>query len=393
MKKNINYFTILKLVTLAIFVSFLLFDSIMAQSEKNITINVHAQNVPKDSKVYVTGSHELLGMWNPGRISLEKKSEDFWTKTLRFQEGETLEFKFTLGAWDSEAMNNDGSVPGNHTITVSSDTVLNYNVQSWKNGETRILHGQVTGTLKYHRHLEWEGLDPRDVIVWLPPSYEKDSERRYPVLYMHDGQNIIDPKTSSFGSDWQADETSDSLIKAGKMQDIIIVGIYNTKDRTEEYSYTDRGRSYMRFITEKLKPMIDQTYRTKPDRNNTATMGSSMGGLIAFMLAWEHPDVFSRAACLSPAFKIQELDYLPNITSYKGPKKELKIYIDNGGVGLEKRLLPGVEETVRVLKEKGYAEGDDLLVYYDKKAEHNEPAWAKRLHIPLQFFFGTGREL
>ncbi|HEX2960749.1 MAG TPA: hypothetical protein VHO43_03100, partial [Ignavibacteriales bacterium] len=94
-----------------------------------------------------------------------------------------------------------------------------------------------------------------------------------------------------------------------------------------------------------------------------------------------------------PAFKIQELNYLPYITSYNGPKKELRIYIDNGGIGLEKRLLPGVEETVSVLKGKGYKEGDDLMVYYDKNAEHNEPAWAKRLHIPLQFLFGRNKGL
>lgn len=385
MKRTLNFFILILISATS------LFKSIMAQNEKEITIDVHAINLPKDSKVYVSGSHELLGAWNPGKVALEKKPEGIWTKTFRFREGETLEFKFTQGSWDSEALNHDGSVPGNHIVTVKSDTVLNYDVENWKNGETRPVHGQITGTLKYHRQMQWEGLDARDVIVWLPPSYEKDTHKRYPVLYMHDGQNIIDPKTSSFGFDWQADEVSDSLIKAGKMDEIIIVGIYNTKDRTAEYSYTGLGRSYMRFIVEKLKPLIDNTYRTLPDRNNTATMGSSMGGLISFMLIWEYPEVFSKAASLSPAFKIQELNYLPYITSYNGPKKELRIYIDNGGIGLEKRLLPGVEETVSVLKGKGYKEGDDLMVYYDKNAEHNEPAWAKRLHIPLQFLFGRNK--
>ncbi|MCU7520317.1 MAG: histidine kinase [Ignavibacteria bacterium] len=385
--KRIPNFLILVLIS-----AISLFNSLMAQNEKEIIINVHSQNLPKDSKVYVAGSHVLLGTWNPGKVVLEKKPEGTWTKALRFKKGETLEFKFTLGSWDSEALNKDGSVPGNHTLTVTSDTILNYDVVNWKNGQQpRIVKGQITGTVKYHRAVKWDGLDARDVIVWLPPSYEKDTVKRYPVLYMHDGQNIIDPETSSFGLDWQADEVSDSLIKAGKMDEIIIVGIYNTKDRTAEYSYTGLGRSYMRFIVEKLKPLIDNTYRTLPDRNNTATMGSSMGGLISFMLIWEYPEVFSKAASLSPAFKIQELNYLPYITSYNGPKKELRIYIDNGGIGLEKRLLPGVEETVSVLKGKGYKEGDDLMVYYDKNAEHNEPAWAKRLHIPLQFLFGRNK--
>lgn len=384
MKKNLN------LLIIAVFVSFLLVSSIMAQKELEVKINVHALNLPKDAGVYVSGNHELLGGWNPGIVRLDCTSGGVWTKVLRFNEEESLEFKFTLGSWDSEALYSDGSIPGNHTLTVRSDTVLSYNIQMWKNGESRPTHGQVTGTAKYHRNMEWEGLDKRDVIVWLPPGYDKEIDKRYPVLYMHDGQNIIDPKTSSFGYDWQADETSDSLIRAGKMQEIIIVGINNTKDRTAEYSYTEKGRSYMRFIVEKLKPLIDKTYRTLPDRNNTATMGSSMGGLISFMLVWEHSEVFSKAACLSPAFKIRKLDYLPYVTGYDGPKKPIRIYIDNGGIGLEKQLQPGVEETIGVLKNIGYKEGEDLLIYFDKNAEHNEPAWAKRLHIPMQFLFQTG---
>ncbi|MCU7496169.1 MAG: histidine kinase [Ignavibacteria bacterium] len=382
MKRHLCYF--------AAFISLLLFNSIMAQNEKVITINVKAGNLPEASKVYIVGSHALLGEWNPGRVPLEKNRDGIWTKRLSFKKGETLEFKFTLGSWDNEALNEDGSVPGNYNLTVTSDTTLSFGIRNWKKGPTgRIVHGQITGSVKYHTGMTWQSLDPRDVIVWLPPSYAKDNNRRYPVLYMHDGQNIIDPNTSSFGYDWQVDETSDSLIKAGRMQEVIIVGINNTKDRTAEYSYTELGRSYMRFIVEKLKPMIDSTYRTLPDRENTATMGSSMGGLISFMLIWEHPEVFSKAACLSPAFKIQELDYLPFIEAYTGPRKPLKIYIDNGGIGLEKRLLPGVEETVSLLKKKGYSEGRDLMFYYDKNAEHNEPAWAKRLYIPLEFLFGT----
>ncbi|HEX2866491.1 MAG TPA: alpha/beta hydrolase-fold protein [Ignavibacteriales bacterium] len=385
MKKN------LVTLSLVILLPFLIFKNIMAQNEKEITINLRAQNVPQGSKVFIAGGHPLFGEWNPGKVELKKNPDGIWTKTFLFTEGESLEFKFTLGSWDSEALSSDGSVPGNHTFTVRTDTSLTYSIANWKNGENRPVHGQITGTVKYHRAMTWEGLDPRDVIVWLPPSYENETQKRYPVLYMHDGQNIIDPKTSSFGYDWQADEVTDSLIKAGKIEEIIIVGINNTKDRTEEYSYTERGRSYMRFIIEKLKPLIDSTYRTLPDRNNTATMGSSMGGLISFMMIWEHPEVFSKAACLSPAFKIQDLDYLPNIVSYQGTKKELRIYIDNGGIALEKRLLPGVDETVSLLKSKGYKEGEDLMVYYDKTAEHNEPAWAKRLHIPLEFLFGLDK--
>jgi predicted alpha/beta superfamily hydrolase len=206
---------------------------------------------------------------------------------------------------------------------------------------------------------------------------------------MHDGQNIIDPATSSFGVDWGADETADSLISSGKMQSLIIVGIYNTKDRTAEYSYSDMGHAYMNFITNRLKPFIDSTYRTLPDRENTATMGSSMGGLISLMLVWEHPEVFSKAGCLSPAFKIQELNYVPFIEKYNGPDKNIKIYIDNGGIALEAELRPGIDDAIKVLKQKGFKEGKNLQMYFDKNAEHNERAWAKRLWRPMLFLFGN----
>jgi predicted alpha/beta superfamily hydrolase len=144
----------------------------------------------------------------------------------------------------------------------------------------------------------------------------------------------------------------------------------------------------MNFIIEKLKTFIDKNYRTLPDRKNIATLGSSSGGLISFMLAWEHPEIFSMAGCLSPALKIDELNYIPKISSYKGKKKQIKIYLDNGGVGLESRLQPGLDETIEVLKQKGYKVGKDLEVFIDKTAVHTEAAWAKRLWRPLLFMFG-----
>ena len=93
----------------------------------------------------------------------------------------------------------------------------------------------------------------------------------------------------------------------------------------------------------KLKPLIDKKYRTLPDRENTAVAGSSMGGLISFMLAWEYPDVFSKAACLSPALLIDNYNYVKTVKSYKGGMKPVKIYLDIGGVGLEEKLQPGMD--------------------------------------------------
>jgi predicted alpha/beta superfamily hydrolase len=170
---------------------------------------------------------------------------------------------------------------------------------------------------------------------------------------MQDGQNIVDPRTSTFKVDWQIDEATDSLIRKGLIEEIIIVGIYNTPDRGSEYSENDTGYAYMNFIVNSLKPFIDKNYRTLSGRKYTATAGSSLAGLISFMLAWEYTDVFSMAACISPAFKIERHNFVDNVESFSGEKKEIKIYIDNGDNELDSKLQIGVDEMLQALKKKG----------------------------------------
>jgi enterochelin esterase-like enzyme len=122
---------------------------------------------------------------------------------------------------------------------------------------------------------------------------------------MHDGQNIFGPVTSSFGTDWSVDETADDLIKKKSIEPVIVVGIYNTSDRLKEYTPGEKGTAYMDFVVKTVKPLIDSTYRTKPDRKNTIVGGSSAGGIMSFMLVWEHADVFSKAFGMSPAFRLE----------------------------------------------------------------------------------------
>jgi predicted alpha/beta superfamily hydrolase len=199
---------------------------------------------------------------------------------------------------------------------------------------------------------------------------------------MQDGQNIVDPATSSFGVDWQIDESLDSLIRAGKLAHMIVVGIYNTADRTYEYTPGEIGTAYMELVTKTIKPMIDKTYRTKPDRANTWVGGSSAGGIISFMLVWNYPTVFSKALCMSPAFKTPEgfgyqFDFVKVVKADK-KRKNVVFYLDNGGVGLEAALQPGIDEMIQALREKGYVTGTDFVFKRDAAAFHNEAAWAER---------------
>jgi predicted alpha/beta superfamily hydrolase len=377
-----------KLITFLL-ASIVLGAVIFAQKkEKTIVIIVKPQIQPKDSSLFIVGNLPALGNWNPSAAPMKKQENGSWKFELTAPEGYELEFKFTRGSWGAEAARNDGAIPGNCHLKVSADTVFEMTIENWKDNFIKPQNYQVTGTVEYLKHIEGKGIKPRDVAIWLPPDYYKNKKKKYPVLYMHDGQNVFDPATSSFGVDWQADETADSLIRQNRMKGIIIAAIYNTADRNDEYSYTKTGRAYMEFIVKTLKPKIDLKYRTMKDRKNTAVMGSSMGGLISLMLVWEHNDVFSMAGCLSPAFKVDEYNYLPYIEKYKGKKKNIKLYIDDGGKGLEMKLLPGVAETIELLNKKGYETGKDLMWYYDEEAGHTESAWAARLWRPMLFMFG-----
>jgi len=359
------------------------------KSEYNVTIQVIAE-VEDSAKVYIVGNVKEFGSWNPSKVELEKIDNKTWRKNFSFPQNTTLEFKFTTGSWANEALTNEKTVPSNYILKVEHDTTFQTEINYWKENTepVNVFKGQITGTVKYHKSLEWEGLKSRDVIVWLPPGYEENIYERYPVLYMHDGQNIVDPKTSTFGIDWQIDEAADSLIKQNKIHPIIIVGIYNTADRSSEYKNIDSGFSYMDFVINKLKPLIDKTYRTKPDRENTANGGSSLAGLTSLMFVWEHPEIFSKAICMSPAFKISNIDYVSSVEKYSGESKNVKLYFYNGGITLEERLQPGIDEMIKVLLSKGFELNKDLYFVKDKNAEHNESSWAKKIPEALKLFFG-----
>ncbi|HUJ09089.1 MAG TPA: alpha/beta hydrolase-fold protein [Verrucomicrobiae bacterium] len=192
----------------------------------------------------------------------------------------------------------------------------------------------------------------RRIQVYLPASYDKEPSRRYPVLYLHDGQNVFSSAgmNIAFGwGNWGLDTTADKLCHDGKMQEIIMVGVDNSVARTNEYSgRVNRARSvgsahatstnlntafenYTAFLITELKPRIDREYRTKTDAANTAVMGSSAGGICSLVLAWEHPEVFGKAASLSGWFAADGTNFLNSVLrNYRGNPKPIRVYLDSG---------------------------------------------------------------
>lgn len=237
--------------------------------------------------------------------------------------------------------------------------------------------------------------DPRDLIVYVPPGYDEDPGRRYPVLYLHDGQNLFEGATAFVpGQDWHANDTAEELIRGGAIEPLIIVGIYNTgSHRIDEYTPTrDRKQQkggdaglYGQMLTEELKPFIDKTYRTLPDPGNTGLGGSSLGGLVTLYLGLQHPDVFGKLAVLSPSVWWDNRVIL-KLVRMTGPKPRLTIWLDIGtGEGgktvRDARALR--DELVRV----GWSPGDDLMYAEIPDAGHNEAAWAARVGPFLRYLF------
>lgn len=238
-------------------------------------------------------------------------------------------------------------------------------------------------------------LRPRDVYVYLPPGYDAGSGRRYPVLYLHDGQNCWDDPVEPFGhGGWCVNLTADRLIHEGKVEPFIAVGVANTPERMREYGPGTEARSadqhpYMRFLKHDLKPLIDRKYRTRSDAAHTALMGSSMGGVISLQTALLCPDTFGMAACLSPAFAFSDSSEQAYVELIKAAgKAPIRLYVDSGSGGAGQDGAPATRRMAALLREAGWTDGEEFMHFEDAGADHNERAWRARLEKPLCFLFG-----
>lgn len=248
----------------------------------------------------------------------------------------------------------------------------------------------VVGTIKVLKDVYSPQLDnTRDLLVYLPPSYEA-SDRRYPVLYMHDGQNLFDPATS-FAGEWGVDQTLEAL--SGEGIEAIVVGLPNMgEERANEYApFFDerlgeaRGDEYIEFIVGTVKPRIDADLRTRPEREATGVLGSSLGGLISLYAFFARPDVFGVAGLMSPALWVAGGRVVRWVEGQGNPGGRL--YLDVGA--LEGHRTVGEVRRLRgILEAKGYREGETLGYVVDEEAGHNEAAWAARLQGALRFLLG-----
>ncbi|HNL39063.1 MAG TPA: alpha/beta fold hydrolase [Saprospiraceae bacterium] len=253
--------------------------------------------------------------------------------------------------------------------------------------------------------------------VWLPPGYSP--RRKYPVIYMQDGQMLFDSTINWNHQEWRVDEMLDRLIRAQNLRPCIVVGIWNTPDRRVEYypakafaqlpravqdtlrkdlgdpTAQPRSDAYLRFIVEELKPFIDSAYSTQNGRKNTFIMGSSMGGLISMYAICEYPEVFGGAACLSTHWPGSVFRNDPNIAAgfvayleqHLPDPATHRFYFDYGTATLDAWYEPYQKEVDKRMAQHGYTAKNWITLRFEGE-EHSERAWGKRLDRPLMFLLG-----
>lgn len=232
--------------------------------------------------------------------------------------------------------------------------------------------------------------------MYLPPAYESEQGWRYPVLYLHDGQNLFDPATAFFGNDWGMRTVADELIESGQIEPLIIVGIYNTgPERMNEYTpVRDRGgrggkaRAYGKLIVEDLKPFIDGRYRTAPEAANTGLGGSSLGGLVTLYLGLLYPEVFGKLIVMSPSIWWANRALLKEVRKLAG-KIHARIWLDTGTCEGQNPAdcVKNTADLCQALVAKGWQLGKDLVYVEDEGAGHDEKAWGARMRDALKFLF------
>lgn len=388
----------MKISAAIIFVIVLALASIAQGAPVTFHVTV-PDSTPKNDTIYLAGSTNGLGGWKADGVALKASERGPHVVTLDLPAGDTLEFKVTRGTWQTVEKDADGNEVANRTYTVPAKgghvTVV---VERWASDEPAKIGPSVVGTLKLHEKFASKVLNnERTIRVWLPPGYDvTDSARRYPVLYLQDGQNCFDRATSAFGNEWQLDETATRLIEEKKIEPIIMVGIDNVgMGRINEYtpvSAVEEGAlvggdaaKYAQFVLDEVKPFIDRTYRTKPDRESTAVGGSSLGGLVSLEIGRTRADKVGRIACVSTSLWWGDEWMLKQDLS---ALKTVKVWSD---MGTNERSDPAQTAAnlrqARELAERLKTLGVDHEHYEAPGATHNEQAWAARADRILVYLF------
>jgi predicted alpha/beta superfamily hydrolase len=358
---------------------------------------------PAGDTIFVAGDFQG---WNPGSPghALARGADGRWSITLPLAAGEPIEFKFTRGGWDRVEKGPAGEELANRALTPAANTAYDFTVASWA-APGPPPASTVTGHVESFTHAPF--LDGRRVWVYLPPGYAEVS-RRYGVLYMHDGQNLFDARTS-FAGEWQVDEACERLIAAGEIDPILVVGIENGgARRVHEYTPWPQpplggggAGAYLDAIRDVLVPEIDRRYRTRADREHRWLAGSSLGGLVSAYAGYTHGATFAGVGCVSPSYTCASGRLRSFAAEHERPGVA-RWYHDMGTLEhgtTRDRDANGLDDMIDALRAmrlmlvaQGLKPDVDLLTVEGEGHRHHESSWARRVPAMLRFLVGRTAE-
>lgn len=364
---------------------FIFCQSANAQFTVKFEIKAKPANHPQDS-LYVAGS---FNSWNPGLKSSAFRRNDAgnWVAETKEIPPGIIEYKITRGNWATTEVSAKGTAINNRYCNVISDTLISLSIEAWADDfparppvSTRSKNVFIIDTAFFIPQLNRK----RRIWIYLPEDYAF-TKKRYPVLYMHDGQNLFDAVTSSYG-EWGVDEIMDSI--ASRKQ-FIIVGVDHGGDkRLNEYNPYDsrfgkgEGDAYVDFLVKTLKPFIDLRYRTQSEKKSTMIAGSSMGGLISMYSVLKYPDVFGGAGIFSPAFWVAPQIYQKADSS---KKITISVYFVCGEQE-SNEMVADMKKMYISLKQNGV---EKLFYKQVKDGKHNELFWHKELPAFFQWMYNS----
>ena len=354
---------------------------------------------PPAASVYIAGN---FNGWNPGNpaYALTRRDDGMYTITLPDSVRGALEFKFTLGSWEAVELTAAGGDVTNRGYTVPATGSAKFSgaVARWRDPRKTVVKASTArstvSVLDTAFAIPQLGRNRR-VWIYLPPDYAT-STKRYPVIYMHDGQNVFDNATA-FAGEWGVDETLDSLHAAGDWGAIVVATDHGSARRFDEYSPWKNARfgggegdEYVDFLVTTLKPHIDQRYRTRPDRLSTAVAGSSMGGLISLYAILKYPQTFGRAGVFSPAFWVAPESFA-FARAAKPVRPDPRIYFVSGGreaVSTEEagRYVADQRQMIDTLRAAGFTAAE-LQAVIQPEGTHSEGFWRREFPAAYKWLF------
>lgn len=338
-----------------------------------------------DVHLFVAGD---FNNWDPSHVAFEfqKQNDGSWLFSKSLARG-TYNFKITRGSWQKVECTAEGKSIDNRSFSLSHDTTIRVEIAGWQDN---FKPEKKKHTASANVHVITENFDipqlgrQRRIWIYLPADYES-SHRKYPVIYMHDGQNLFDAYTSGYG-EWGVDEIMDKL---PVREQCIIVGVdHGGEHRMTEYNPCDskfgkaEGDQYVDFLAKTLKPYIDQHYRTKADVKHTAIAGSSMGGLISFYALLKYPQVFRNGGIFSPSFWIA-----PEMFNYAQQHLNTKsrfYFVCGDSEGGD--MVGPMQKMVTQVRSKGISEQNSPETIV-KGAKHNERQWNEDFPAFYQWLF------